>query len=243
MTFDLDWRARFERFGAVSSHEHEVSGWSREGLQRRFRLFQELLGALPLPPRARALDLGCGAGTYVRALAGLGHVAVGVDYAVPSLRRAVKADPAGKGLYLAADGAALPFRAESFDLVTCIGVLQAVSRPEELVAQISRVLRPGGTVIVEALNPMELPALGRRVLDAVAARPPRLQRHRPSQLRGWLAGWGIRVVRQVGVYLPPRGYPGLGRVFDCSSLMRLLELVPGGSRGVAHAFWLLGQKA
>jgi SAM-dependent methyltransferase len=241
--FDAQWRARFERFGRTYTEEHEVSGWSAEGLARRLRLFARVLSRLPLPQHAHVLELGCGAGTYVRYLAGLGHSVVGVDYAVPSLGRAVEADPGRKARYVAGDGYDLPFRPASFDLVVCIGVLQASSRPERIVDEITRTVRPRGLVVLEALNALELPALARRLGERVAGRPPRLHAHPPARVRNWLERRNTRLVRRVGVYLPPRRLPGLARLLDRPPVIPLLERIPGGALLAAHAFWLVGEKS
>ena len=241
-TLDAEWRARFEHFGRTSAEEHEVSGWSSEGLSRRFRLFAQLFGRLPLPQRARILELGCGPGTYVRYLAGLGHAVVGVDYALPSLHRALEADPGRIGRYVAADGYALPFGAKAFDLVVCIGVLQASSRPEQILDEMARVLSPQGIIVVEALNALGLLALIRRLLETVGACRPQVRFHSPLQLRRWFEQREIRLLRRVAVYLPPRSLPGLGRILDHLGAIRLLEGVPGGALVGAHSFWLVGQR-
>src|SRR5690349_18152835 len=89
-SFDQEWRARFQKFGSAYQADHAVSGWSVEGLERRLDLFRELLAGLHLPAPQRVLELGCGAGTYVRYLSQLGHRAIGIDYAVASLARAVE---------------------------------------------------------------------------------------------------------------------------------------------------------
>ncbi len=241
--FDAEWRARFERFGQTHAEEHEVSGWSAEGLARRFGLFERMFPQLLLPKRAHVLELGCGAGTYVRYLAGLGHWVVGIDYALPSLRRAVEADPGRKGCYVAADGYDLPFGPATFDLVVCIGVLQVLSQPERIFDEITRILRPRGMVLVEALNPLNLPAMARRLLEMIGGRPPRVRAYPPFQVRHWLEQRKTRLSRRVGVYLPPRRFPGLGRLLDRPAVFRLLEGIPGGPFFGAHAFWLVGQKS
>lgn len=241
--FDAAWRARFERFGQTHAEEHAVSGWSAEGLARRFRLFGSVLGSLPMPARADMLELGCGAGTYVRYLAGLGHSVVGVDYARSSLGRAVEADPGRKGRYVAADGYDLPFRPASFDLVVCIGVLQASGGPERILDEIARITRPGGFVVVEALNAFELPRMTRRLAERIAGRPPRLHAHPPSRVRRWLEARHTRLVRLVEVYLPPRRLPWLGRLLDQPPVSSLLERVPATGLLGAHAFWFVGRKA
>ena len=240
---DAEWRARFERFGRTYAEEHEVSGWSPEGLTRRFRLFGQVVGALALAPRARTLELGCGAGTYVRYLAGQGHRVIGMDYSLPSLRRAVDADPGQAGHYLAADGYALPFAGGAFDLAVCIGVLQALSEPERLLDEIARVLRPQGLVVVEALNALEVPAVLRRLIEKLRGRPPRVRCHAPSQVVAWLERRGIRPVRRVGVYLPPPRVPRLGRLLDWPGTVRLLEGIPGAALAGSHAFWWIGRKS
>lgn len=242
-TFEAEWRARFERFGRSYAEEHFVSGWSPAGLARRFSLFEQLIGHLALPVGSRVLELGCGAGTYVRRLAELGHSVVGIDYALPSLGRAVEADPGRKGRYLAADGHELPFTPECFDLVVCIGVLQAVSRPGPLLDEMIRVLRPEGLLVVEALNALEIPALARRLSEIAGGRRSRVRHDSPFEVCRALEQRKIRHLRRVGVYLLPRRFPRLGRILDSRGLIRLIEMVPGGSLVMAHAFWYVGRKS
>ncbi|HET9314511.1 MAG TPA: class I SAM-dependent methyltransferase [Vicinamibacteria bacterium] len=242
MTFDQEWRARFQRFGSSYEAEHAVSGWSVEGLERRLELFRGLLGGLSIPARAHVLELGCGAGTYVRYLSRLGHRAIGVDYAVPSLIRAVTRDPGQSGKYLAADGYELPFRHGTFDLVVCIGVLQALGEPERLLREVARALKPGGILVVEALNAVALPAGVRRLREIAARRPARLRFYRVGVVEGWLRRSGLAPRQRAGVYLAPRRYPRIGRAMGAPVVARLLESVPGASRLSAHAFWVVAER-
>ncbi|MGH7398752.1 MAG: class I SAM-dependent methyltransferase, partial [Candidatus Rokuibacteriota bacterium] len=145
--FDAEWRSRFERFGRTHRDEAEVSGWSATGLRRRLELFATILPRLPLPSSARILEVGCGAGSYVRLLGGLGHRPVGLDYSRPSLARALASDPGGKGRYVAGDTYGLPFREATFDMVMSIGVLQALSDPERALDEMARLLSPGGVLL------------------------------------------------------------------------------------------------
>jgi len=241
--FDHEWQARFQRFGRNYVTEHAVSGWSAEGLGRRCRLFQKLFEDLSLGTSARVLELGCGAGTYVRYLAGRGHQVVGVDYAMPSLQRAVESDPVRAGQYVVADGYALPFGRDSFDLVVCIGVLQTLGRAESLLEEITRVLRPRGVTVIETLNALCSSALMKRLHEIVGNRPPRLRFYSPSQVRRSLGRRELQVLRRVAVYLPPRRLPSLGRLLDRPATIDLLESVPGAALLGAHAFWWVGRKA
>ena len=111
--FETEWRARFERYGHLYTDEAQISGWSAEGLRRRVELFQRLIQPPPSGSPATALELGCGAGTYVRWLAGLGYRTVGLDYSLATLGRAIAADSGGKGSYVAGEAYALPCRSSS----------------------------------------------------------------------------------------------------------------------------------
>jgi len=241
--FEAEWRARFERFGRTYREEHAISGWSAEGLARRLRLFGQVLAQMPVPEHARVLELGCGPGTYVRYLGDLGHSVVGVDYSLPSLHRAVGADEGRKGCYVAADGYHLPFTQETFDLVVCIGVFQAVCRPPDLLSEMVRVLRQGGLVLVEALNATEVPAMVRRLGEMAKRQPPRLHTYPAARVRRWFEARDLHVLRRVGVFLPLRSQPAIGRWLDHPPVMTLLERAPLASLLLAHAFWFVGQKA
>ncbi len=241
-TFEKEWQERFERFAQSHDSDHLVSGWSDNGLRRRLSLFSELFRGR-LPAAAQILDLGCGAGTYVRFLAGLGHKVVGLDYSLPSLNRALAADPKQVGRYAGGEAYNLPFSNERFDLVVSIGVLQALGRPERALDEMIRVLRPKGFLVVEFLNAFELVALARSVGDRINGRPARLRTYSPFQVHRWFARRGFKLIRRTGVYLPPRRFPWLEGIFDCKTVLHFMESVPGLSLAGAHAFLIVGEKS
>lgn len=241
-TFEAEWRARFERFGRTYSDEAAISGWSATGLRRRLSLFQSLLAVLPLGEGATVLELGCGGGTYVRFLAAHGFRAVGLDYSLPSLTRARAADPDGAGRYIAGEAYALPFDDAAFDLVVCIGVLQALGRPQRALDEMARVTRPGGWLVVEALNGRAPAALARRAAAAVRRTPQRVRAYEPGQVRTWLRGRGLVPVRQAPLCLPPRRRPGLEWLLDRSRLTSAVESWPGLATIAAHAFLFVAQR-
>ena len=105
-------------------------------LQRH--LHRDVRSALDAHARGRLLDLGCGERPYA------------AD--VPPDVRAVGVDAPGAGTRpeVWGLGAALPFAEGAFDTVLCTQVLEHVPRPEALLAEAARVLRPGGVLILSA---------------------------------------------------------------------------------------------
>lgn len=237
--FEEEWRARFERFARTHADEASISGWSETGLRRRIELFRSLVPAADPGPPLLALDLGCGAGTYVRMLAGLGYRSVGLDYSLPSLERAVAADPGRTGRYLAGDAYHLPFRDASVDLLVSIGVFQALGQPERAVAEMARVLRPGGTLLIEALNSRSLVARARRIHARLRHLPPRVLTHEPAVISRLLHRRGLAVVRRIALALPPRRFPGLQAALDWAPVRRAVSAHPTMAGALAHAVWFL----
>ena len=92
--------------------------------------------------RGRLLDVGCGARPYARELAEKAGKVVGLEC---DRRRYADAPPQVWG-----DALDLPFLEESFDTVFSSQVLEHLPEPARAMAEISRVLRPGGFLILTA---------------------------------------------------------------------------------------------
>jgi len=241
--FERQWQIRFEKFATRHQPEHLVSGWSAAGLRRRAAAFEALLDRGLLDGGARALELGCGAGTYVRMLAKRGHSVVGFDYSLPSLRRAVAADVPRVGRYVSGDASCLPFQDRSFQAVACIGVLQALEGPDTALAEIARVLEASGVAVIETLNPWSLLAALRRLSAFVRRQPTRLRYGSPGEVERTMASLGLRPVRRLSILLPPRSLPGLERALGQPWVVRALETVPGIRALAPQAYWIVGVKA
>jgi SAM-dependent methyltransferase len=95
-------------------------------------------------PGGRVLDVGCGVGHDLARLTAAGVVAVGIDLSHVALQAA---RDRAKAL-VRADGARMPFRDGSFDGCRVERVLQHVPAPGEFVAEMLRVVRPGGVLAI-----------------------------------------------------------------------------------------------
>ena len=103
----------------------------------------------------RAIDVGCGAGALALALAPLVREVVGVDR-VPELLELARERAPGNAQFVEGDATSLPFDDASFDLAGTLRTLHHVRRPELVVAELARVARPGGRVLViDQLAPVD----------------------------------------------------------------------------------------
>ncbi len=106
---------------------------------------RRLLG--PLDPKASALDVGCGAGAFSYAVAPYVAEVIGVDTNEELLAAARDGAPANCSFAIA-DAVELPFGYGQFDVVGCLRLLHHVRRPELVVAELARVTRPGGRILL-----------------------------------------------------------------------------------------------
>ncbi|HEV3355735.1 MAG TPA: bifunctional 2-polyprenyl-6-hydroxyphenol methylase/3-demethylubiquinol 3-O-methyltransferase UbiG [Pseudonocardiaceae bacterium] len=97
---------------------------------------------------ATLLDMACGGGLSGPHLAGKGYRVIGVDLSAKSLEQALRH---GFDEVEQADITKLPYADESMDVVTAGQCLEHVPDPYEVVTEACRVLRPGGTLIVDTI--------------------------------------------------------------------------------------------
>ena len=144
----------------------------------------------------RALDVGCGAGALALALAPLVREVVGVDR-VPELLALARERAPENATFVEADATHLPYGEGEFDLAGTLRTLHHVPRPELVAAELARVTKLGGRVLViDQIAPVD-------PLDALAvdrferARDPGHARLLPeSDLRHLFDSNGLVLLRE-----------------------------------------------
>ena len=109
----------------------------------RRRLVADLIRRFAPQPEPRILDVGCGSGGTMVAVEDLGEI-TGCDLSPDALSLCRRR---GLGRLVGARAEGLPFASESFDVVLGCDVLEHVEHDQEALAEIRRVLRPGGVFI------------------------------------------------------------------------------------------------
>lgn len=99
------------------------------------------LAASELAGSTRVLDVGCGDGQVSRLAARLGATVIGID---PTWNCVSVAHQRGGAAFAKAGAAALPFANDSFDAVVACLVFEHIQDVDDAIAEVSRVLEPGG---------------------------------------------------------------------------------------------------
>lgn len=119
------------------------------------------LSMLSIDRGDRVLDVACGPGNFSRdfARAAGDGLVVGIDASASMLDVAVREADSDNLAYIRGDAGALPFRDGSFDAVCCFAALYLIEQPMRALAEIVRVLAPGGRVaLLTSCNRGPLPA-------------------------------------------------------------------------------------
>ncbi|NNE73468.1 MAG: class I SAM-dependent methyltransferase [Acidimicrobiales bacterium] len=194
----------------------------------------------------RVLDLGTGEGQIARALAAQGATVLGVD---PTRNQIVEAAARGGGpLYAQAGAASLPLADASVDAVVACLVFEHIDEIDDAIAEVARVLQPGGTFAFFLNHPLlQTPGSG-WIDDQIIEPPEQYWRigpylveqavveevtkdvfirfvHRPlSRYVNALAENGLLVHRMHEPSPPPGFLAKASEFFDAASIPRLLLL-------------------
>ena len=100
----------------------------------------------------RVLDTGCGVGYGSEMVARRGAVCIGVDYSMPALTRASQRHAAANLHYARMDCQKLALASQSFDMIISFEMFEHLEKSAEYLQECSRVLRPGGRLILSTPN-------------------------------------------------------------------------------------------
>ena len=116
----------------------------------------ELLLTLLNPlPGEKILDVGCGTGVFTIDVMAFGPMITGIDISEPMLRKAVhKMDKTAGTAFtgICGDMCALPFADNYFDKVLSMTAIEFIKDAKQAVAELARVTRKGGTIVLATLN-------------------------------------------------------------------------------------------
>jgi ubiquinone/menaquinone biosynthesis C-methylase UbiE len=165
----------------IEYHEATAASYDAEvtavfGIYHRFLLDPFLDRVASEVGRGRALDLGCGTGVITLSLAERGFDVTGVDHSPDMLAIAEQklAQNPVRGSYdlMTGDVRDLHFDAAEFDCVTCQGLLHHLEDIRPCIAELTRVLKPGGFFYVSepSVNTTPLKRIGASVWHRL--RPP-----------------------------------------------------------------------
>lgn len=202
-----------------------------------YKYEREIVWDLARPaPGMHVLDVGCGTGLYTADLAAVGALVTGVDISpeMLAIARERTKQYGEKVIFCQADAALLPFASGAFDMAISITALEFFQDPRACLAEMYRVLKPGGWLVAATLGRWSLWSLQRRLKArrqetifshtrfysirdlARLLAPQRISRWRggifvppffPAALyRGspWLERWGQRLVPAGGTFLAVR---------------------------------------
>jgi len=106
------------------------------------------------PSHIRLLDIGCGGGVLAEEYAKIGCQVTGIDISEESLAVA-RAHAQAEGLsieYQSGSATELPFDGGSFEVVSCCDALEHILEWGQVIAEVSRVLKPDGLFLFDTIN-------------------------------------------------------------------------------------------
>ena len=202
-------KSRYVRrlFSTIADRYDLITVFLSYGQDRRWK--EGLIALADVQPGTHALDLACGTGDITFQLSDRGARAIGLDI-TPRMVELAARKPSGRSAqFLVGDMMALPFPASRFDLVTTGYGIRNVPVIRQAIAEIHRVLKPGGVFLsldfnrpsnafVRAVYLSYLTIVG-SALGFVLHRDPDTYRYIPESIRRYPGAAAVcAIVREEG---------------------------------------------
>jgi len=189
-------------FQNAEAYEKIMGRWSR-------RLAPLLLRFGGLSDGDRVLDVGCGTGSLTFAVPMVANIAgiTGIDLTPGFVEFATSHNTDSRIRFQQGDARVLPFEDDSFDRAFSMLVLQFIPDGARAVAEMKRVIRPGGTVTAAVWDDFSGMPHIRMIWDIAATLDPAIKRHffrplsKPNEMAMVWAGLGLVEVEQTSLLI------------------------------------------
>jgi ubiquinone/menaquinone biosynthesis C-methylase UbiE len=178
-------------------------------------------------PGDRVLDVATGGGHTALAFAGIARRVVAYDLTEPMLQAArghVRGRGAANVEFVAGDATALPFRDGSFDVVTCRTAAHHFPDVGAAVRQIHRVLRPGGSLLLQDILGHDDAAANAFILEVERRRDPsHVRSYRLAEWKAFLRATGLTIIEEFLIWKIREWEEWTGRMRMSAETRRDLE--------------------
>lgn len=173
------------------------------------------------------LDVGCGTGKIAKKLADKGFKVFGIDFSQDVITLAKQHAPQvnfqTSSLYK------LPFPSNMFDIIICLGLFQTVGNLSHAFEEISRVLKPGGTIVIRVPNSISLGSL-------FLAKTTHY--FNPYSFRSFIGRFSLKPLALKGVYVFPPFLRFLSFIVLRTGLFRIFNLFFPFFIFFSHSFYI-----
>lgn len=216
------------QYGDARNLNARVALHARFGVSRQ-KWFPWVFDRLPMHERATILELGCGHGllwTQNRERLPAGWTVHLSDFSLGMLAEARRALTAPAFTFLVADAQALPFRAAEFDCVIANHMLYHVPDRPRALAEIARLLKPGGCLIAATVGTRHLAEIDTLLTDCGT---PQAGLGHTMVTRFTLENGGDQLAQVFGEVGLER-YPAGLRITEVEPVIAYVQSMPAGSQ-------------
>ena len=204
-------QAELDKFNALAQR-----WWDADGPQKALHVMNpvrlQYVAERATLAGARALDVGCGGGLLSEALARAGAKVTAIDLA-PDLIKVAKLHRLESGIEvdyrLQAVEALAADEPDSFDVITCMEMLEHVPDPTSILRACATLLKPGGKLFLSTLNrtpaAFALAIVGAEYVARLLPKGTHQYRDfiKPSELAKWLRDAGLQLQDVSGLMYEP----------------------------------------